>query len=468
MADEQNNLDEQNKPDEHDSSGNNSDTYSIGELFTSAESALAPAENPDIFAVKKENVGRLGSIIGMALSEGVFLCNAYRLDKRLSRDEMGETWQAADLHKSRNVIVSLPPPEIRKDETAIEPVRQNAKHTEALEHPRIVPVWECFTDPEHGFFTVRKLINGKNITLHWQDYVREHKKPAPLQVVKMLGDVAHALDYVHGVALIHGDLCPNNITVGLDGEVYLDNFALLPVHAESASAMRKPYLPPEVLEGNPATAAADIYALAVIAYELFSGSLPFSAEHEIPFPIPGVPGSVDAVLRKAMSKAPDDRYSSCGTFVKALEAGFREPPPLSLSKIKSPSKIKKPSPIKPSAVSVSPKRGSASSASLRAIMLLLGLFFGGAAACIVYDVGDVRMLIQNSLALLTPDSLPEPSDESVMELTNGNETEGDGMPEPLPIDEPDSDSVMEELPTEPVTIPANENGAEEMPCNADE
>jgi len=313
MTDETKNNDKENE----------SDTYAIREL--PPETVIAPAETSDIFAIKKENAAKLDSLIGMTLGQGVFLCQAYRLDKLLSRDEMGEIWKASDLNESRNVVVSLPPLEIRKNESAVERVRQNAKHIEALEHPRIVPLLENQTDPEHGFFTVRKFVNGKTLDVYRTDYVKRHGKLAPAKTVKILNDIAHALDYAHGVDIVHGDLCLKNIIVGLDDDVYVDNFALLPVPIDKASVERKPYLSPEMIAGSAATVRSDVYALAIIAYNLLSGRLPFSeTDNDSLLPIPGVPSTADAVVRRAMSKEPDDRYDSCGAFIKALETSFQE------------------------------------------------------------------------------------------------------------------------------------------------
>jgi serine/threonine protein kinase len=315
------------------------DIYSIRELAKPPETTVAPPDNSDIFAIKRENRNRLDSIIGIALSAGVFLCNAYRLDKRLFYDDMGEIWKASDLRASRNVTIYLPPQEMRKDELSIEPIRQSAKRVEALEHPRIISPLENFTDPEHGFFVVRQFINGNSLDVYRREYIKRHKKFAPIKAIKIVNDIAHALDYVHSVNIVHGDLCPKNITIGLDDEVYVDNFAHMPVQANKASAERKPYLPPEIAEGETATVQSDVYALAVIAYELLSGRLPYSPESmDTLLPIPNVPSTVDAVIQKALTRVPDDRYDSCGAFAKALEVSFHESRKIKSAAVASPTK----------------------------------------------------------------------------------------------------------------------------------
>jgi serine/threonine-protein kinase len=299
-----------------------SETYSI-RIAPPPEMILTPSDPLDIFAIKKEDAARLGATIGIVLGEGVFLCNAYRLDKRLSSNERGEIWKASDLQASRNVSLYLPPLEMRKNESAIEPMKQIAKRMEALDHPRIVPLLESFTDPEHGFFTVRKFVSGNPLDT---EIIKRHGKLVTTKAVKVLNDIAHALDYAHSVGVVHGDLCPNNIIVDQDDNVCINNFALLSVQADKVPAARKPYLPPEIAEGHPAVAASDVYALAVITYELLSGRLPLPPESmDTPLPIPHVPSTVDSVIRKAMARDPDDRYGSCSTFVKALETSLHEP-----------------------------------------------------------------------------------------------------------------------------------------------
>jgi len=302
-----------------DDKKDNPEIYSLRDPSTLTEKVIIPSGNADIFAIKSPDPSKLGSVIGITLGNGVFLCDAYRLDKQLSRDEMGERWQASDLQASRNVVVYLPPLEKRTDASAMEPVRQAARHVEALVHPRIVPFLDSLTDPEHGFFSVRKFVNGQTLDVYRKEYVKRHKKFALVKAIKMLSDIAHALDYAHSAGVVHGNLCPANILVGLDDEVYVANFALFPLHTIKA-VDKQSYFAPEITE----SALSDVYALAVVTYELLAGRLPFSPETDVPPPIPGVPSTIDAVLRKALARDPEDRYGSCGAFVKALEISFQE------------------------------------------------------------------------------------------------------------------------------------------------
>ncbi|MCL2710964.1 MAG: protein kinase [Planctomycetaceae bacterium] len=358
--------------------------------------------NGDIFAVKKEHASQLGSLIGIALGAGVFLNQAYRLDKLLSRDEMGETWKATDIHGSRNVVVYLPPAALRKDETAIESIQKNATHVEALEHLRIVSFLDNSIDPEHGFFAVRKYVNGKTLDLFRTEYVKRHGRLAPTKIIKMLSDIAHALDYAHGVHIVHGDLCLKNIIVGLDDEVYLDNFACMPVEVATASAERKPYLAPEIVEGSAATARSDLYALAVIAYNLLSGRLPYTPEtvKDTPLPIPDVPDAVDTIVRKALAQEPHDRYVSCDAFVKALGSCFQESKKIKSVVVTPSLKSSSKPPLKPSSKSMKKRNPARVTfwATLLGLLCMIGIVLA-----VVY------------LPILFSEAPPEQVDEQAVE-----------------------------------------------------
>ena len=135
------------------------DSEALLKVSSEPPKVIAPSDSQDIFALNPKDASALKAATEV-LGTGIILYDTYRLDRRLSQDEQGETWMATDRKAGENVIIYLPPKEIRKDRLAVRPVRQAAKHIAVLKHPRIVPILGRFTDPDHGFFVVRKFING--------------------------------------------------------------------------------------------------------------------------------------------------------------------------------------------------------------------------------------------------------------------------------------------------------------------
>jgi len=289
-------------------------------------------DDSDIFSIHAEETVRPAP----DLTTGLVLCETYCLDKRLFSNEQGETWIVHEIQTNTNFIAYFPPQTIRRERTAATPARRAARYMAALRHPRIVPITARLTDPIQGFFVVRQFINGNTLDLYWQKYLKERGKPEPKKAAGILSTLAHALDYAHRVSIVsndkirstgvfHGGLCPKDIIVRSDGEVYLDNTVFIASLA-GESTERKPYLAPEILSGKPATAASDIYSLGVIAYEMLSGRLPPFPEEEtrsgmLP-PIPDVPGIANIVLRRALASFPHSRYETCGSFVRELALCF--------------------------------------------------------------------------------------------------------------------------------------------------
>ena len=165
----------------------------------------------------------------------------------------------------------------------------------------------------------------------------------PRRAAAFISPVASALDAAHGVGLVHRDVKPANMLVdvgpGRPEHVYLSDFGLargvLSVGGLTGAGQflgTPDYAAPEQISGRSVDGRADQYALACVAYTLLSGSLPF--EREEPMAVlyahlsappprvtsvrPDLPAAVDQVLARALAKAPEDRYGSCGAFADAL------------------------------------------------------------------------------------------------------------------------------------------------------
>lgn len=257
------------------------------------------------------------------------------LEKQLGRGGMGIAWKAFDETAKRYVVLKFVPKEIQHIADAIESVRESFQKVHALQHQHICPVYGLFNDTKHGLFLVMKYIEG--LTLN--DYRRKRGSPSTEETIRILRAVADGLDYAHRQKVVHRDIKPQNVMIGEKDDVQIIDFGLADEIRESLSRTGIPtfrkvsgtrsYMAPEQWEGKRQNARTDQYALAVTAYELFAGHVPFIGNdteilrncvlHTLPERIAGLPDHVNDALLKAMSKRPEDRFGNCKAFVEALE-----------------------------------------------------------------------------------------------------------------------------------------------------
>jgi len=141
-----------------------------------------------------------------------------------------------------------------------------------LRHPHIVSVLDLGFTAAHQPFLVMELVAPASTLL---DYGRGASMSARVQCVI---DVLGALVYLHRHGIVHRDLKPGNILIGADGQVKVVDFGLASAIGESGRAVgRLRYMAPEALVGGEVTAAADLYAVGIMLYELLIGTHPFDA-----------------------------------------------------------------------------------------------------------------------------------------------------------------------------------------------
>ncbi len=163
------------------------------------------------------------------------------------------------------------------------------------------------------------------------------------RAMEWLGAVADALDAAHARGIVHRDIKPGNLLLDDRGRVGVADFGIASLAHDTGSFTQTgevlgtaAYLSPEQAAGEPATAASDRYALAVVAYELLTGDKPFIATgfaavarahiDDPPPDAPGLPAEAQQVLRRGLAKDPADRWPSSREFVKALEAALESAP----------------------------------------------------------------------------------------------------------------------------------------------
>lgn len=274
----------------------------------------------------------------MELVPGIEIGDGYSIVEEIARGSMGTLYRASQLSTGRLVAIRVLLPALTTQPGFPERFEREAKTLASLRHSNIVPLLD--SGEQYGStYLVTELIEGGTLaTLTGMVLGVEG-------VVTMLEPVAAALDYAHGRGVVHGDINPATILLAGDGRPVLADFGLLGLVTDGKplSGLRgvggllvgtPAYMAPEIANDAPLTPAIDLYALAVVAYELLTGKVPYTADapaavlmaHVLqPLPPPRslnslLPAAVDTVLLKALAKDPSERYTTAGVFVAALAA----------------------------------------------------------------------------------------------------------------------------------------------------
>jgi serine/threonine-protein kinase len=285
--------------------------------------------------VAGESPAQLGGVLaGLAPGSRVA---GYLLEKLVGVGGMAAVFRARDERLGRVVALKLLAG-LAGDEAARERFVREARAVAAVDHPHIIPVYEAGEAGGMQFIAMR-FVAGDNL----QVVVGREGGLRPKRAAALISPVASALDAAHDAGLVHRDVKPANMLVdvgrGRPEHVYLSDFGLARGIRSAGGLTRAGqflgtpgYAAPEQVGGQPLDGRVDQYALACVAYELLSGSVLFKRDEPMavlyahlyaPPPRltavrPDLPGAVDEVLARALAKAPDDRYDSCGAFADAL------------------------------------------------------------------------------------------------------------------------------------------------------
>ncbi len=214
------------------------------------------------------------------------LAERYRVDRRLGRGGMGTVYEAADTALERRVAVKVIRDNLLGSAEAAERFRREARATAAFAHPNVVTVYDFGLAAGTRAFLVMELLNGATL----REELRKEKRLAPLRTLGILRGVCAAVEAAHRRQLLHRDLKPENIFLvrgdSLETAKVLD-FGVakfLPSATQQATADTGTgmlvgtlqYMSPEQLRGEVVHASWDLWALAVIAYEMLTGAPPFA------------------------------------------------------------------------------------------------------------------------------------------------------------------------------------------------
>ncbi|HEY6041860.1 MAG TPA: serine/threonine-protein kinase, partial [Anaerolineae bacterium] len=263
---------------------------------------------------------------------GAIVANRYRLEAELGRGGAGVVYRAHDLVNDREVAVKVL--NLRANAIAREQFSREATLSGQLSHPHIIGVYETgfveSDNPRSAPFIAMELNRGTSLD--------RLQNLSYSQIINIAVQICEALEYAHARGLVHRDLKPQNILVEKRGFAYtvkLADFGLARANNErqTAAAGTVYYLAPEVIAGQPAGVAADLYSLGVVLYEMVTGRVPFSnydeesilAQHLNEQVVPpgrtrvDVPPDLEAIILRLLAKNPEERFASARVLREALE-----------------------------------------------------------------------------------------------------------------------------------------------------
>ena len=256
----------------------------------------------------------------------------YIVSEQLGKGGMATVYKAHHARLDRFVAIKVMHNVFLQDETFLARFEREARIVARLEHPNIVPIYD-YSEQDGNPYLVMKHIEGATLKQ------RAMKQGITLQDANtLMSSVADALDYAHRQGVLHRDMKPSNILIDTTGKPYLTDFGLARMAQVGESTISHDmmlgtpfYLSPEQAQGQKElTSATDTYSFGIVLYELLTGSVPFSGDSAYaivhghiygdvkpPSEVnPSLPRAVDAVLMKALSKSPSERYATAADLMK--------------------------------------------------------------------------------------------------------------------------------------------------------
>jgi len=264
------------------------------------------------------------------------LIGRYEVKSEIGRGGMATVYHAYDPRFERDVAIKVLPMVFLHDPQFRIRFEREAKMIALLEHPAIVPVYD-FGEEGGQPYIVMRYMSGASMT--------ERLQGGPLtlaETAQLVSRMAPALDAAHARNIIHRDLKPGNILFDQYGNAHLSDFGIARIVIEGSATMTgeailgtPAYMSPEQIQGDKKIdGRSDIYALGVLIFQMLSGQTPYQSDTparvmmmHVLEPVPDLlkvrddlPAGVEAVIAKAMAKAPEDRYSNAAELAADLEA----------------------------------------------------------------------------------------------------------------------------------------------------
>ena len=249
----------------------------------------------------------------------------YKIKSELGRSGMATVYRAFDPISNREVAIKILPRQMMDNLVTRARFKREIKLIASLEHPSIVPVYDVGGEDNHQPYFVMRYMSGGSLS----DMIKKGRfslRDAALVVER----IAAALDHAHSQGVIHRDIKPDNVLFDASNNPYISDFGVAKFTESLVSSTNQEvigtpaYISPEQALGEDVDHRADIYGLGAMLYEMLTGERPFGKDTVIGLalqhvndPVPNIlnlrpdlPGEVDVIIKTAMAKNREHRYST--------------------------------------------------------------------------------------------------------------------------------------------------------------
>lgn len=253
---------------------------------------------------------------------------------------MGVVFSAMDERLERPVAIKTLPPHLAADAAVRVRFLREARTAGALSHPNIVPIYSC-TERDGVVFFVMGLVDGESLA---ERLARVGRLPVS-ELLPIVRQLAMALDYAHGLGVVHRDVKAENVLLDAQGRALVTDFGIArvteaqPLTATGTVLGTVHYMSPEQVVGDPLDGRSDLYALGVLMFFALTGRFPFERNSASAVLVAHVNVAaprvrefasdatthIDALVARLLAKRADDRLASARDLLAALDGGSATP-----------------------------------------------------------------------------------------------------------------------------------------------